>query len=485
MKKDPDGRLSVLCDDSGVRFIETYVSQPMPDHGPHHTAKKGINRYLSQINPLQVVDGDTPLFTVKLTHMKGGGSVLGVTMNHAVADGSAYMRFMESWSKEHRGLGYPTPGHDRGIIDALAAPVADDARPDNDHFTVTKRGRKSAYVARILLSAVAKVTTMVTTRFTAAELAAMKDAAMADLAGTERWVSTNDALTAHLWKVLGALRDRPDASEEKLGLLADFRAFGGGAVPDGYWGNTVTNTRPGMTAAELRSRPVGEVATAVRAGYAENTEEKIRQETAFLRAEYEAGRLKRVLPTMTLDKSENTIVINKLVETPLLRPRLRSGHALLVRRPGASHSLDRTHSADSGGRARWPRCAYGSAPHIGPDPSGTVLDRPVPLLRGFRRGIRADCRIAQSRRVTKPKAEETESRGKRKTLGRGGRTPPRPGWAPPCPACPPALSGSHRSRSGPRAPERSVHVVSWRVRECQRQTSARPWQRAAHPRRRR
>ncbi|MEV8058530.1 acyltransferase [Streptomyces antimycoticus] len=118
MKKDPDGRLSVLCDDAGVRFIETHASEPMPDHGPHHTAKKGINRYLSQVNPLQVVDGDTPLFTVKLTHMKGGGSVLGVSMNHAVADGSAYMRFMESWSKEHRGLGYPAPGHDRGIIDA-------------------------------------------------------------------------------------------------------------------------------------------------------------------------------------------------------------------------------------------------------------------------------------------------------------------------------------------------------------------------------
>ncbi|ASQ94301.1 hypothetical protein CGL27_15600 [Streptomyces sp. 11-1-2] len=316
MKKDPDGRLSVLCDDAGVRFIETYASQSMPDHGPHHTAKKGINRYLSQVNPLQVVDADTPLFTVKLTHMKGGGSVLGVNMNHAVADGSAYMRFMEGWSKEHRGLGYPTPGHDRGIIDALAAPVADDARPDNDHFTVTKRGRKSAYVARILLSAVAKVTTMVTTRFTAAELATMKDAAMADLAGTERWVSTNDALTAHLWKVLSALRDRPDTSEERLGLLADFRAFGGGAVPDGYWGNTVTNTRPGMPAAELRSRPLGEIATAVRAGYAENTEEKIRQETAFLCAEYEAGRLKRVLPTMTLDKFENTIVINNWSKLP-------------------------------------------------------------------------------------------------------------------------------------------------------------------------
>ncbi|MGV9856624.1 acyltransferase [Streptomyces sp. NPDC003442] len=316
MKKDPDGRLSVLCDDSGVRFIETHASVPMPDHGPHHTAKKGINRYLSHVNPLQVVDHDTPLFTVKLTHMKGGGSVLGVTMNHAVADGSAYMRFLESWSREHRGLEYTGPGHDRSVIDALAAPVAQDAPSDNPHFTVTRRGGKSVFVSRVILGSIAKTTTMVTTRFTAAELATMKDAAMADLAGTERWISTNDALTAHLWKVLGALRARPDTSEERLGLLADFRTSAGAAVPDDYWGNTVTNTRPGMTAAELRERPLGEVALTVRSGYAANTEEKIRRETAFLCAEYEAGRLKRVLPTMTLDKFESTIVINNWSKLP-------------------------------------------------------------------------------------------------------------------------------------------------------------------------
>ncbi|MCQ8193438.1 acyltransferase [Streptomyces rugosispiralis] len=316
MKRDPDGRLSVLCDDSGVRFIETSASVPMPDHGPHHTAKKGINRYLSHVNPLQLVDHDTPLFTVKLTHMKGGGSVLGFTMNHAVADGSAYMRFLESWSREHRGLGYTGPGHDRGVIDALAEPVARDARPDSPHFTVTRRGMKSVFVGRILLGSIAKTTTMVITRFTAAELATMKDAAMADLAGTGQWISTNDALTGHLWKVLGALRARPDTSEERLGLLADFRAFAGGAVPEDYWGNTVTNTRPAMSAAELRSRPLGEVAMAVRSGYAANTEQKIRQETAFLRAEYEAGRLKRILPTMTLDKFENTIVINNWSKLP-------------------------------------------------------------------------------------------------------------------------------------------------------------------------
>ncbi|MFD9077164.1 acyltransferase, partial [Streptomyces lasiicapitis] len=173
----------------------------------------------------------------------------------------------------------------------------------------------AAFLGRILRGSLGGVTT-VTTRFTAAELATIKVTAMADLAGTERWVSTNDALTAHLWKVLGALHDRPDTSEERLGLIADFRSSVGGAVPDDYWGNAVTNTRPRMNAAELRSRPLGEVAVTVRAAHAENTEERIREEVAFLCAERDAGRLKRVMTTMALDSFDSTVAINNWSKLP-------------------------------------------------------------------------------------------------------------------------------------------------------------------------
>lgn len=314
MKRDPDGGLSVLCDDAGVRFIEAHASVPMPDYGPRHTAKKGLERHLSHTMPFWVVDRDTPLLTVKLTHMKGGGSILGLTNNHAVADGTSCMSFLESWVREHRGLGYPKPSHDRGVIDALAASAPDDTSTGGAHLTVMRRGQKAAFLGRILRG-LSSVTT-VTTRFTAAELATIKANAMADLAGTQRWVSTNDALTAHLWKVLGSLRDRPDTSEERLGLIADFRSFLGGAVPDDYWGNAVTNTRPGMTAAELRSRPLGEVAATVRAAHAENTEERIREEVAFLCAERDAGRLKRLITTMTLDSFDSTIAINNRSKLP-------------------------------------------------------------------------------------------------------------------------------------------------------------------------
>ncbi|CAM5710704.1 Transferase OS=Streptomyces antimycoticus OX=68175 GN=SANT12839_056120 PE=4 SV=1 [Streptomyces antimycoticus] len=163
--------------------------------------------------------------------------------------------------------------------------------------------------------------TTVTTRFAAAELATMKETAMADLAGTERWVSTNDALTAHLWKVLGELRDRPDASEERLGLIADFRSFAGDAIPDDYWGDAITqhparNARRGRTARppSRRGRRGGP-----RGPCREDTEERIREETAFLCAERDAGRFKRVMNTMGLDAFDSTIAIDNWSKLPFYR----------------------------------------------------------------------------------------------------------------------------------------------------------------------
>ncbi|GAA0951096.1 hypothetical protein GCM10009575_074910 [Streptomyces rhizosphaericus] len=40
------------------------------------------------------------------------------------------------------------------------------------------------------------------------------------------------------------MRDRPDSSVERLGLIADFRSFVGAAVPDDYWGNAPNDFSP-------------------------------------------------------------------------------------------------------------------------------------------------------------------------------------------------------------------------------------------------
>ncbi|MFD1277158.1 acyltransferase [Streptomyces kaempferi] len=59
-------------------------------------------------------------------------------------------------------------------------------------------------------------------------------------------VSSGDALSAHLWKVLAELRARPDDSVERLGMVVGLRSALRAALPDGYWGNAVTNVTPAL-----------------------------------------------------------------------------------------------------------------------------------------------------------------------------------------------------------------------------------------------
>jgi shikimate O-hydroxycinnamoyltransferase len=111
-----EGGLGVTCCDAGARFVEVDRAEPMPDYGPDRPAKRDLKRFVRSVNPLWVINRDTPLVTVQLTHMAGGGSVLGVCINHSLVDGTSCMAFLESWSCEHRGLPYPEPSHDRARL---------------------------------------------------------------------------------------------------------------------------------------------------------------------------------------------------------------------------------------------------------------------------------------------------------------------------------------------------------------------------------
>ncbi|WP_162824382.1 acyltransferase [Peterkaempfera bronchialis] len=315
LERDRDGGLSVRCNDAGAVFTEVDADEPMPDYGLGRSARPELRRYLHEVNPFLVVGRDAPLLTVKVTRMRGGGSVLGVAINHCVVDATSHLAFLRHWSAEHRGLDHPLPCHDRGLLDALGARVEPGARERSEQYAVTRRREKWAFIARVNAGA-ARMRTL-TLRFPAEEVGAIKEAAAAGLAGTGRWVSTSDAFTAHLWKVLAELRARPGESRESLGLIVGVRAALGSALPEHYWGNAVTNSRPALTAAELRSAPLGAVAETVRAAVAGVTEQRVRDEIGFLDAQRAAGRSRRVLSRMSLEAFDSAVALNNVGKLPV------------------------------------------------------------------------------------------------------------------------------------------------------------------------
>lgn len=312
LERDTDGRLSVACNDAGAAFVEEDSASTLTEHQNAPRGKPG--RLLPQVPQFKMTGPDMPLLAVLLTHTSGGGTIMGVRMKHALVDARAFAIFVNNWSREHRGLSFPEPSHDRHMLDEVAAKAPPEAAETSDRFAVHSRRAKAGLLARIALNA--RKVTSVTSRLSRAETAALKEAAMRDLAGTDKWVSTNDAVSAHVWKVLGELRNRPDDAPESLGVIAQFSDIPEGALPETYWGNTITSMQPTMTAGELRSQPLSGVAHTIRQSLTEITADKMRDEVAFLLAQRAAGREKRVMPTMPFGAFSHNTQLNNQSKLP-------------------------------------------------------------------------------------------------------------------------------------------------------------------------
>lgn len=313
---DGAGREGIFCSDAGVLFVEKQVDKPMPAYGPTCPAKDDLRRYVQTANPLRVVNRDTPLVIIQLTHLAGGGSVLGVAVNHSLADAFSAAAFLASWSRLHRGqpaLGQAAElSHDRRQFQALAQRADPNRARRSELFQVVSRMDQLRFYARLLAGSLRLQTRVL--RLSEQEVQALKSAANAELSKPGQWVSTNDALTAHIWQQLSALRDRPDASMESLGLLFDVRRQLG--LPASYFGNAVSNTLPTRSAQELRTLPLGQLAHHIRAEREKRTRDELYAELAFLEERRNAGQSRRILPRLMLEIFQRSILINNYSKLP-------------------------------------------------------------------------------------------------------------------------------------------------------------------------
>ncbi|MEU7340419.1 acyltransferase [Streptomyces sp. NPDC007074] len=321
--RDDDRGLSVVCDDAGVPFTESHSDRPMPEYGLGRSAKDDIGSYLHKASAFRIVGHDTPLLTVRVTHMRGGGSVLGVSINHSIVDGAGYLDFLRHWSRVHHGEEHRAAPYARTLLDGLAEGAAPDAARHSSQYALVSGPRKARFILRV--NAGARRVRTLTLRFAAEEVRALKEHARAGLAGSGLRVSSGDALSAHLWKVLADLRARPDDSAERLGMVVGLRSALRAALPDGYWGNAVTNVTPEMPGAELRAASLADTVAAVRRAVDGITADRVRDEVAFLEAQRDARRTHLVLSRMALDAFGGTVAVNNVSRLPVYEIDLGAG----------------------------------------------------------------------------------------------------------------------------------------------------------------
>jgi shikimate O-hydroxycinnamoyltransferase len=250
------------CED-GVKFQVTDSSAEFGDPAARY----------SFLDPVSSVVGE-PLTRIKLNQTPDG-SVLGVSMSHAVGDGFSYFYFLSAWARlfrggtiiepfdgrqplmpeQHKRTGSITPADvlaDSGIFwDERRRAIARD-RIHWDKFHVSKE-----------------------------ELGGLLAEAQVDADGR---LSFNDVLAAHLWRTYIDKWDGSEGSETTyVSCPVDIRRIIKG-FPRTYFGNAVGLATRSLERQALATAPLGRLASIIRSGVASIEESYMRNALGTLEA---------------------------------------------------------------------------------------------------------------------------------------------------------------------------------------------------------
>ncbi|KAI3911307.1 hypothetical protein MKW98_010194 [Papaver atlanticum] len=149
--KNEKGKFMVHCTGEGVLFVEAEANLMLDETGDFTkpdpaTYGKLVYGLLDPRNILQ-----NPLLVAQVTKFKCGGFVLGLSMNHAMADGTSTVEFMRSWGEVTRGLPLTSPPFlDRTILTTRNPPKVEFTHGYEDIVDVSNT--KAIFEQEILLT---------------------------------------------------------------------------------------------------------------------------------------------------------------------------------------------------------------------------------------------------------------------------------------------------------------------------------------------
>ena len=256
----PSGRLSVLDNNAGAVFLEAAASgltikdiapPPQPASGGSLSTSWTYDDFPPSLYPSTHVDRDEWKTTLMLqaTRLEDDGStVLGVWMDHAVHDAVSYTTFIHALAatvhsmQQSSSLAPPSPpafippSFDADIVDRLAAPKSSYDH-SGDYLRLPPVNKQQPPPP----TPSSRSTFL---HFSPSQLATLKSTttnALQHLPASTRpsYISTQDALIAHLWSVLNEARGVVSSSEP-LHFLQPLKIRGRAQppIPAHYFGDT-------------------------------------------------------------------------------------------------------------------------------------------------------------------------------------------------------------------------------------------------------
>lgn len=245
--REDDGGLVLECDNSGVPWSTAAVDLTLDEA----IALMGAGRapwLLHAVEPRRARMARGPLFTVRLTRLKDGGSVLGLCWYHPIGDMHSFMLLMRAWSAAVDGGPLP----EVLIVEDREAYLVRHVAPGGTTRPALRRVGLAEIVRFIpYLVWEARRKARVEVNFTDDEIDAMRERLSA--AAGQR-LTANDAVCGHVMELVSTFDD--PRRERLLAVAVNYRARVG--LDAGLLGNMVAPMEvpchPGDDAARIGAR---------------------------------------------------------------------------------------------------------------------------------------------------------------------------------------------------------------------------------------
>ena len=294
MTRSPRGPKAIALSDEGIGFEWCESRDTLGDwRDPDRNAIGGFVRLPFPQDPRRRFQ---PLMTVRLTQLAGGGSVLGVGLGHVLADGTGIAQLLRDWARVARGERIePSLWHRREQAEAFRVdgfepervPVRERTYLGLHEASIPELGRLYLHLLRRLPEWVG-----LTIPIRGEHIEDLK--AQVNGGATER-LSSNDVLSAFLWKLLDRALWPEGSRRSRFFGVTDLRRHAPGAGDRAVFGNMsghlLLETKPGGA----RALDVAALATRLRAEARAIAPERFCQQEVWLRHRQLNGRMTRVL----------------------------------------------------------------------------------------------------------------------------------------------------------------------------------------------
>ncbi|KAF0452390.1 Shikimate O-hydroxycinnamoyltransferase [Gigaspora margarita] len=269
LKNSSNGRTIINCNDRGVQFIiaecsDITIYQLEEKDWEHAVTPHGLR-------PLAIIPNniDPILFIIQYTTFADGSVAFSFAIHHQIMDGFGLFTFIENWGRRARLEPIDPPIHDRSLLKARDNP------PTYVPFEYFVRKQIESNFSNAQMS---PVTTPVTTkifRFNHDDLKRLRDYYSVGIPNGS-WISTNDALVAHIWRTVIRARNIDLNTEVFCSFSLDGRNRLNPPIAKSYYGNVNFRVCEKMLVSQLINGSPSSVALQIRKAVTDMNDSRIR-----------------------------------------------------------------------------------------------------------------------------------------------------------------------------------------------------------------